>query len=149
MAETTTAVNACDVEIWIDSAGGTPTDASGSSNAVSMTIENEIGQYRVFSNRWQKSLECGKSLTMTINAVYSTASDECKDLLATWVMANPSGARTVTVYIPDKNVGSDRWQGEWRIQDFNFAAYVTEAAAIPITATLVSDGTITRVTNAT
>ena len=149
MAETTTAVNACDVAIWLDNASGTPTDISGSTNAVSLTMENDIGQYRVFSNIWQKSLECGKGLTMTINAVYTTATSEAKDLIATWAMANPSGARTCPVYIPDKNVGSDHWSGEWRIQDFNFAADVSDPSAIAITATLISDGTITRVTNAT
>ena len=73
MAETTTAVNACDVEIWVDNSSGTPTDLSGSSNAVSMTVNVETGQYRVFSNRWKKSLECGKDLTMTVNAVYTTS----------------------------------------------------------------------------
>ena len=64
-------------------------------------------------------------------------------------MTTTSGARTITVYIPDKNVGSDRWQGEWRIQTFEFAADVTEPGAIPITATFISDGTVSRVTNAT
>jgi len=149
MAETTTAVNACDVEIWLDNASGTPTDISGSSNAVTMTMENDVGDYRVFSNRWRKRMECGKSLTMTINGVYTETATEMQGLFAAWALANPSGARTVTVYIPDKNVGSSKWSGEWRLQDYNFAADVTEPGAIPLTATLLSDGTITHVVNAT
>lgn len=149
MAETTTAVNACDVRIYVDNDAGTPVDVSGSSNAVTMTVNVETGQYRVFSNRWKKSLECGKDLSLTINAVYTTADSEAKDILADWAMATTSGARTITIYVPDKNVGSDKWSGEWRIQTFEFGADVSEPGAIPITATFISDGTISRVTNAT
>lgn len=149
MAQTTTAVNACDVAIWLDSGTLTPTDISGSSNNVDMDFDQEIGEYRTFGSRWPVRLECGKDAAFTLNIIYSTAADEALDILKTWYFASSPGNRTLSVYIPDKNVGSDHFQGECKIASLSWTAGSDEAGPIMVTANLLPDGEVTLSTLAT
>lgn len=148
MAQTTTAVNACDVKIYLDNAAGTPTDISGSSNTCSMAFTNQLGAVRNFGTRWQIRLECGKDATFNLSAVYSTATDEAIDILKNWYFNTP-GNRTLTVYIPDKDVGADVYSCEARLENLNIPVEAGKADPIVVTCALMPNGPVTLVTNAT
>jgi len=140
MAQTTTHVNACDASIWLDNASGTPVDVSGSSNSITMNFTREVGELRTFQVKWPVRLGCGKDATFTLRAVYSTATDEAMDILQNWYFAGDPGSRSLHVYIPDKNVGSDHYYGEVTIASFNFNADPTEPGPIAVEAELLPDG---------
>lgn len=143
MAKTTTAVNACNAAMALDSAAGAATSITGSSNKVSIALTQELGEYVVFQDKWKSRLECSKDVTYTLQVVYSTTADEGFDLLRDWFYTASPGARTLTVYIPDKNVGSDRYQGEVRLASLTWDTDRGEAGPILATAELVADGTQT------
>lgn len=149
MAQTTTAVNACDVAIWLDNGTLTPTDIGGSSNNVDLDFDHDIGEFRTFASRWPGRLECGKDANFTLNIVYSTTADEAFDILKTWYFASSPGNRTLSVYIPDKDVGSDHFQGEFKIASLSWTAGADEAGPIMVTANLLPDGEVTHSTLAT
>ena len=149
MAQTTTHVNACDASIWLDNAAGTPTDISGSSNSITMAFTREIGELRTFQVKWPVRLGCGKDADFALRVVYSTATDEGMDILKNWFFASDPGSRSLHVYIPDKNVGSDHYYGEVTIASFNFNADPTEPGPIPVEASLLPDGPWTLTTAAT
>jgi len=140
MAQTTTHVNACDASVWLDNLAGTPVDISGSSNSINMAFTREVGELRTFQVKWPVRLGCGKDATFTLRAVYSTATDEAMDVLKNWYFADDPGSRSLSVYIPDKNVGSDYYYGEVTIASFNFNADPTEPGPIAVEAELLPDG---------
>jgi len=140
MAQTTTHVNACDASIWLDNASGTPTDISGSSNSITMNFSRELGELVTFQQKWPVRLGCRKDAEFTLRVVYSTATDEGMDILKNWFFAADPGSRSLHVYIPDKNVGSDHYYGEVTIGSFNFNADPTEPGPIPVEANLMPDG---------
>ena len=140
MAETTTAVSACNASIWLDDDAGDLTDISGSSNEVEMSFEQNVGDFVVFGGKWPVRQECGKDATFSVNVVYSTAADEAFDIIKTWFFATNPGARTFAVYIPDKNVGSDYYHGEVRISSFSWTTSRGEAGPIMVSLDLLPDG---------
>jgi hypothetical protein len=149
MAQTTTAISACDVGIWLDDDAGTQQDISGSSNEVDMAFEQNIGEFVTFGSRWPVRQECGKDASFTVQIVYSSAADEAFDILKTWFFSNTPGQRTLSVYIPDKNVGSDHFTCEVRIASFNFTPSRGEAGPIIVSAELLPDGEVTHTTAST
>lgn len=149
MAQTTTYVNACDASIWLDNSSGTLTDISGSSNTISMEFIQVIGELSTFQQKWPVRLSCRKDATFNLGVVYSTASDEGKDILNDWYFATTPGLRTLTVYLPTKNVGSDKYSGEVVLESLSIPATADDASPIPVTAVLRPSGEFTRVTNAT
>ena len=149
MPQTTTHVNACDASLWLDNAAGTLVDISGSSNKVSIALTREVGELRTYQAHWPVRTGCGKDVEITLTAVYSTAADEAKDLLLDWWFATDPGARSFVCYIPDKNVGSDKFYGEVVIQDVNFDADPTEPAPIAVEVTLLATGEFSRTTTVT
>ena len=140
MAQTTTHVNACDVSLWLDDATGTLKDISGSSNKIAMKFTREIGELRTFQAKWPVRLGCGKDAEFTLTAVYSTAAAESFDILKHWWFAADPGSRTLHVYIPDKNPGSDHYYGEVTIGDLSWDADPTEPGPIAVEAILMPDG---------
>src|SRR5512139_574153 len=148
MTQTTTAVNACDVAIWLDNAAGTQKDISGSTNTASMEFTNQLGAVRTFGTRWMTRLECGKDATFALSVTYTTATDEAIDILKNWYFNNP-GNRTLTIYIPDKNVGSDVYECEARLESLDIPVESGSADPILVTATLKPNGEVTLTTNAT
>ncbi len=50
MTLTTTTVNGCDAGIWFDNAAGVLKDLSGSSNAFTLEITQNVGEQRVFGS---------------------------------------------------------------------------------------------------
>jgi hypothetical protein len=136
MAQTTTHISACDVAIWVDNNAGTPTDISGSTNSVNLTISATAEQMRTFGSRWPVRKSCPLDSNIEITVVYSTANDEGMDLIKEWVFgANPGEARTVSVYVPDKNVGSDRYYGEF-VLDGDIEIPLEAGNAEPVSVTL-------------
>jgi len=51
MALTTTAINACDVAIWLDDDSAAPQDISGSSNEIDLNFDNKIGEVFAFGSQ--------------------------------------------------------------------------------------------------
>ncbi len=143
MAQTTTAINACDVKIFLDDDAGTPVDISGSSNAVTIEFDNDLGEFRVFGFKWMNRLECGKDASFALEVIYTTAQDEGADLVKDWFFTEVPGRRTLTVYIPDKNVGSDRFQSEVLIDTWSAPSTAGEGAPIVMSVALLPDGEVT------
>lgn len=150
MAQTTSHANACDIEILLDNAAGTPTSISGSSNRVGFTLNREVGELRTFQTEWPVRTSCGKSLEVTLGVIYTTASDEGKDIIFDWYFGGNAGtSRTLTLYVPTKNVGSDKISGEFALGPVSFDGDVSEPGPMAVECTLMSDGEITRSTAAT
>lgn len=150
MARTTTARNACDVAIWVDNAAGTPTDVSGSMNQARMTFTNTLGEFVVFGYDAVNRLCCGQDGTFELDIWYTTAAAEGRDLFFIWYFgATVCTPRTVSLYLPDKNVGSDHIYGEFLIEVMDVVADRGDAAPMPITVRLLPNGVINRVVDAT
>jgi len=81
--------------------------------------------------------------------IYTTAADEAFDILKTWFFTTSPGNRTLSVYVPDKNVGSDRFQGEVKIENLSWTLTGGSADPIIATASLLPDGAITHSVSAT
>lgn len=150
MAQTTTDINACDAGVWLDNAAGTLTDISGSSNQVNITLTLTSGMTRTFASKWPRRKVCPKDAKVALQIVYSTAADEGADLLKDWFFASDPGARTLKIYLPDKNVGSDVFSGEFVI-DGDISIPVTAGSADPIviSVTLAVSGECSYAENAT
>ena len=150
MAATGTPRNACDVAIWLDNAAGTPVDISGSSNQVDIALDFKLGEYTVFGACCTYRLECGSDATITLNAIYSTAAAEARETLHLWATQGcEKNARTISVYLPDKNVGSEKWSGEFRLESLNITADHNDAGPMPITAVFKPHGCVTYTVAAT
>lgn len=148
MPQTTTAVNACDVSLWLDDDTGTLVDISGSSNTINMEFTNQLGAVSNFATRWPVRLECRKDATFKLTAIYTTAQQEAKDILLEWYFNHP-GNRTLKVYIPDKNVGSDVYTAEVHLATMPITVDASTADPIQISCDLMPEGPVTWVTNAT
>lgn len=151
MAQTTTSYNACEVHVLLDNDGGTPTDISGSSNAISATWTNSTAQVSTFgASGWTKSNSgCMKNGTITLTVLGSTAATEAFSLLTDWFFNHSSTARTLTWYEPDKEPGSHKFTGEVRIQDLTGDRPSNASDPVTSVATLVTDGVWTWTTSAT
>ena len=143
MARTTTAVNGCDVSVWLDDATNTLRDISGSSNNVELNFDHDVEAYVTFQSKWPGRLECGKDATWTLHVIYSETANEGFDILKNWFFASSPGKRTCRVYTPDKNVGSDRYSGEFRIDSLNWSSDRATAGPTMVTAVLLPDGEVT------
>lgn len=141
MAQTTTEINACDVSIWLDNAAGTLKDISGSSNQVSITLTLTSGATRTFASKWPRRKVCPKDAKIALSIVYSTTTDEGFDILKNWFFASDPGARTLKIYLPDKNVGSDTFSGEFVIDgDISIPLQAGTADPIVVSCTLAVSG---------
>ena len=149
MPQTTQAANACDAEIFLDNAGGVLQDISGSSNQISFTWNNALGEFNTFGAPWRALQECGKAIDVTLNAVYSLPAAEAVAILLDWWYAIPSGRRTLEVNMPDNNVGSDHFEGEYRLESLSATMDPGDPGATIVTANLKSDLVQTHTTAAT
>src|SRR3990167_7380272 len=106
MAQTTTHANACDVALFVDDDNGALTNISGSANNVSMELTRTLGSLVTFEGNWDIVTACKRSGTITIGAVYSTASGEARELLEGWFFGDDGGtdSRTVQINVPDNSV---------------------------------------------
>ena len=143
MAATSTAFNSCDVAVWIDNAGGAPTDISGSSNNLDVNFDNNLGDFVVFQSQWPQRLECGKDAQFTLRVVMSSTADEGWDLLKDWYFTTVPGDRTFTFYGPSKNVGSDKFECEAKLENLTWTYDRGEPSAVLVTAILKPNGAVT------
>lgn len=144
MPETTTAVNSCNLSVYVDDADNVPVDVSGSSRRAQLQLMQEVADYRVFGSKWKKRMTCGKEGTITLDVVYSTADDEGLAVLRDWWFSEESGnARTVRILVPENAVGSDDYQGEYNLTNLDIPLDASEAGPITVSAELVSNGEIT------
>ncbi len=149
MAKTTTAANACNGSIYLDNAAGVLTDISGSSNSVTISITDDFGTASVFQNEWPIRKQCGKDASFDLKVVFSTTATEAYQILKNWKLASPEGTRTLNIYVPSKNVGSDKWVAEVYIESMEIPMDRGEAGPIMVSAKLLPDGAVTCVVNAT
>lgn len=149
MAITTAAVNACDASVWLDDVNSIARDISGSSNNVDISFDHNLGEYFAFQEVWPKRLECGKDATFTLSVIYSETANEGWDVLKDWYFATAPGARTFDIYIPDKNVGSDKFEFDARLESLGWTVDRSEPSAIIVTAVLRPDGEVTHTDVAT
>ena len=150
MTQTTTSVNACDVDIRLDNDAGTPTWISGSSNTVEMEFGQELQAYwTMYRGRMPVRNSTREDAAIGLTVVYSTAADEAIDLLTDWYFNYPNTARTLTVYVPKYVIGADTYSGEVQLERLNIPAESEESAPITAQAVLLPTGTWTKATKAT
>jgi hypothetical protein len=142
MPLTTTAQNWCDASIWLDDVGGVHRNISGSSNKASIDLNLTLGEVRAFGTVWPARIECGKDATITLEILYTTTVNEAKDILLAWFFAAVPGARTFTLYAPNKNVGSDHIWGEVRLESLSFSGEAGSGDPVMVTAVLRPDGAL-------
>lgn len=150
MPQTTTQINACDVSIWLDDATGTLKDVSGSTNKCSLTLTLESGMTRTFGSRWPTRQNCARDAKISLSIVYSEATGEAMDIWKNWYFASAPGPRTVKIYVPDKNVGSDVYYGEFVIDgDAEIPLEAGTSEPIVVNVNLAVTGALTWATSAT
>lgn len=150
MAGTSTAVNACDVVIRMDDDTGNLKNISGSSNRFDAEFMQEIGEYNTFGDAWTRRLACRKDSNLSLQLVYTEASDEGYDILKQWYFAGAGAKkRTLQINIPDDTIGSDRYEAEVFIESFSMTGDASEASPILVDLQLVPDGAVTLSTVAT
>ena len=142
MAQSTTAINACDASLWLDDDDGTLQDISGSTSILDANFDNELGAYVTFQEKWPRRLECGQDATFTVTAVYTTTADEMKDLILTWYFGT-RGDRSFTFYLPDKDFGSDYFKCEVKLENWRITPSRAEPGAIALTVVLRPSGAVT------
>lgn len=149
MAQTTTAINACDAAIWLDDEGGTPTDISGSSSTFNLELTQDTANVPTYQSDWKIVLSCGRGATATLDVVYSTATDEAIDLLEVWFFDYKNTSRTLSLYLPDKNVGSTHYYGEFVLSGLSIPTSGGAPDPIVVSASLELNGALTRTKLAT
>jgi len=149
MAQTTTAITACDASIWLDKLAGTPVDVSGSSNSVALNFSQNLDAQYTFGSRWPRRFACGKDAAFTLVIFYTSTADEGFDVWKNWFFAAVPGTRTLTIYLPTKNVGSDRFQCEVHLESADIPATAGEGTPVMVTLSLLPDGEVTHSVAAT
>jgi hypothetical protein len=144
MPQTTTSVNACDVVIFLDNSAGTATNISGSSNQCSLSISRNIAETFTFDGAWSIKKSCKSSITVSLQVLYSTTSDEGRDILEDWIFDTPTTDKTLRIDVPDASVGGTRYTGEFTIESYDLPLSAEDAGVIICSATLSNSGAVTR-----
>lgn len=143
MTVTTTPVVATNCVIKLDNAAGSPTDISGSSNRVELSLEHGVGEFRPFSTQWKSRVVVGKDVGVTLNIVCSTATDEAFDILKNWYFGGDDSARTLTIQVPDGSPGSDQYEGEFVLMSAPVSLDAEADEVVMVSAELRSHGEVT------
>jgi len=143
MAQTTNSVNACNVVLQIDDNLGSLTDISGSSNQASMDFSKQVAETFTFDGDWAIKKDCKRSVSMSIQALYTLNDGEASNILEDW-FHNGSGSRTVQVDVPDGTGGSFRYSGEFILESYSLPLSADDAGVILLGFTLSNDGAVTR-----
>lgn len=143
MTVTTTAVVATNCVIKLDNASGSPTDISGSSNRVELSLEHGVGEFRPFSTQWKSRVVVGKDVGVTLNVIYSTTADEALDILKDWFFGGDDSARTLTIQVPDGSPGSDQYEGEFVLMSAPIGLDSEADEVVMVSAELRSHGEVT------
>lgn len=144
MAQTTNAVNACNVNLQVDDATGTLADISGSSNQASMDFSLQVAETFTFDGDWAIKKSCKKAVTLSIQALYSLNDGEASNILEDWFHNSSGTSRTVQVDVPDGNGGSFRYSGEFILESYGLPLAADDAGVILLGFSLSNDGAVTR-----
>ncbi len=144
MGQTTSSVNACDVNIWLDNAAENLTEISGSSNQCSLDIARQVSEIYTFDGNFAIKKSCKSAVTVSLQALYSTTQNEAVDILEDWIFDTPTTSKTLRIDVPDSSIGSTRYEGEFIIESYSVPLSAAEAGVIICSATLSNDGTVTR-----
>lgn len=146
MAQTTTAENACDVVLTVDNASGTPVDVSGSTNQANMDLSATSAETFTFQGDWAIKKTCKKAVAVAVQALYSVTETEALNIFMDWFFNSLGTSRTVQIDIPDSSVGSDRYSGEFTLENVSVPLTADDAGVILASIALSNDGTVTRST---
>ena len=142
MAQTTTAVNACNIVIALDDDGGTLTDISGSANAISLEFTINAAEGYTFDGDFPIRKTCGKNCTGTLTVMYTETADEGWDLVKGWYHVYDGVARTMRIDIPSTGGGNDRYEGEFVLLSYSHEFTADDAAPILVECEIAGDGEI-------
>lgn len=140
MTQTTTAINACNVKIFVDDADGNPQDVSGSSNQSSLGFSRQMGSAFTFDGDYPIRIECKKDASLEISALYTRQDGEARDIFESWY--EDGGRRTVTIYPYGQDTGNRYYTGEWRLEELNIPLDGSDPNPVVLTITCVPDGHI-------
>lgn len=129
MVQTTTAINGCNAKLEVDDAGGTPTDVSGSANQVSLSRTRQLGEAHTFVGSYPIRVECKQDASLSGRVLYTTLTDEARDLLDLWYDAG--GLRTIIFSPGGGNAGDVQYSGEYFLTSLDFS--VEGGNADPVT----------------
>src|SRR5512139_1947494 len=107
MASSTTMLYGTDCVIEAE-LGTTTVDLSGSSNKAIINLEMIIGEASVFNDKWPQRVMTAKNATVDFAAWYSSAANEAADYFQDWFNEASPATKTISIYIPDKTVGSTK-----------------------------------------
>ena len=131
-------------KLYIDNAGGTLTDISANETSFSLTVNNTTGQYNTLNTPWTRSVDGPRAWSATCELIAEPGTNGYS-LLRDWIMATSPGARTVRMDQPDSAAGSQRYEGEARIQNADglLNANASSGDPVRVSFTLVGDGALT------
>lgn len=139
MAQTTTAINACDAVIMLDNELGVPVDISGSTNNVDLDLTNELGMAHTFGSRYPFRLECKSDANIAMRALYTETDTEATRQWLRWYFVD-RGSKTLTIAVPDASGGGDLFTFEVLLESLKIPLDGTAAAPIPVEAVLKPTG---------
>jgi len=141
VAETTTAVNACNVGIHLANHAGVMKDISGSANRADLNFSQQIGEFQVFGGGWVKRLVCKKDATANVTVLFTTTTDEGWAVIKDWWDNYNSESRRMRIFVPEEAIGSDEFDGLWLISTLNVPLDGTQAGPVMVALSLVqTDG---------
>lgn len=146
MAQTTTAVNGCNVVLQVDNASGSLVDVSGSTNQANLDLAAASAETFTFDGDWAIIKNCKKSATLAIQALYSVTETQALNILMDWFFNSLSTSRTIQIDIPSAAVGGDRYSGEWTLESLSVPLTADDAGVILVSAAFKNDGELVRST---
>lgn len=131
-------------KLYIDNVGGVLTDVSPNETSFTLNVQNATATYGVLNTQWQKAVDGLRSWSVDCELIAEPGTNGYS-LLRDWIMAAAPGARTIRMDQPDSLTGSQRYEGEARIQNANglLNANATGSDPVRVTFTLVGDGALT------
>jgi hypothetical protein len=143
MAQTTTAINACDAVIRLENSTGGLQDVSGSSNECSMELTNELGLLRTFQARWPVRLACKSDAAIELKVVYTEADSEGCSILKDWFYNHHGENRQISISLPDEGVGAEVYTFDCLLEKLSIPVKSDDANPILVSASLKPSGEFT------
>lgn len=143
MTQTTDAVNACDVVVQVDDSTGALADVSGSTNQASLSFSRAVAETFTFEGDWAIKKSCKKSVTLSLQALYSLNDAEGSNIMEDW-FHNDNTSRSVQIDVPNGSGGSFRYTGEFTLESYDLPLSADDAGVILMGFSLSNDGAVTR-----
>jgi hypothetical protein len=133
--------------VQLDNSSGTLTALTNGTVGASIEVTQNVGNYFTLDSGWQKSLDGGKSWSVTLRFVADTSSTSAYAYLRDWMLPTSglSGERTIQIDFPDSAPGSQRYSGEGRIVSLTDLGSAEGGSGDPVmvTAQLRGSGALT------